>query len=271
MNDNIFSSLLGFVLSLILFFFLKKVMKLDRGPSSVITFILIVPILFFYTKDIKMLIGFSDSEIRVTDGFKPVKVYNKLKISNFTFKQIYIEKEITNYGYGIKNEKEKYVIEYSVNIVNKGEPIVTIDDPSGNLPIGFNEDLVLKKMDGIDGKENFINFGVEDGGSELFTINGEKIEYSTKNPINTNDEFICVGKILLDKEEFNELTTREYESYLYIRFGGTTKEKYSEPNGYGFIIKQDNYRVDLSDFISNNSKDLKYVIKKNVLKPSNNY
>ena len=152
MNDNIFSSLLGFVLSLILFFFIKKVMKLDRGPSSVITFILIVPILFFYTKDIKMLIGFSDSEIRVTDGFKPVKVYNKLKISNFTFKQIYIEKEITNYGYG-----------------------------------------------------------VEDGGSELFTINGEKIEYSTINPIKTNEEFICVGKIGLDKNGFNELTTREYE------------------------------------------------------------
>ena len=261
MNDNIFSSLLGFVLSLILFFFIKKVMKLDRGPSSVITFILIVPILFFYTKDIKMLIGFSDSEIRVTDGFKPVKVYNKLKVSNFTFKQIYIEKEVTNYGYGMKNETEKYVIEYSVNIVNKGEPIVTIDDPSGNLPIGFHEDLVLKNMDGIDGKEDLINFG-EVERSKLFTNNGEKIEYSTKNPINTNDEFICVGKILLDKEEFNELTTREYESYLYIRFGGTTKEKYSEPNGYGFIIKQDNYRVDLSDFISNNSKDLKYVIKK---------
>ena len=152
------------------------------------------------------------------------------------------------------------MIEYSVNIVNKGEPIITIDDPNGDLPINFDEDLVLKKMDGIEGKENYINYG-EVENSELFNTNGEKIIYSTNNPIKTNDEFICVGKIVLNKEGFKWLSTRQYESYLYIRFGGTTKEKYSEPNGYGFIIEQDNYAINLSDFVSKNSKEIKQKIK----------
>jgi hypothetical protein len=206
-------------------------------------------------------LGLTDSEIVLTEMVKPIKVYNKLEVSNFKLIKIGLSKKdkslIIN-GYDFN--KKEFFIEYSVDIKNIGDPIITIDDPNGQLPIGFDEELILRNLDGIEGKEEYLNFGDIKNGT-LFDKSGTIIEYSTIKPINTNDSFLCLGKIVLSLENIDNLLSRKYDSYLYISFTGTTKEKYNEPNnGMGFIIKQDNYKIDLSSFISSNSDLIKKYI-----------
>lgn len=186
------------------------------------------------------------NEIRLTELVKPVKMYDDLEVSDFQFNKIYPSND------NISGNKT-YVIEYSVNIKNNGEPLITIDDPDGKLPLTFNEELIFREIDGIEGKEEYGNFG-DILKSDLLTKSGEKIIYSTNSPINTNDEFKCIGKIVMNEDTFNDFLNRDYKSFLYISFGGTTKEMYSDSNGFGFVIKQDDFEVNLSDFLKNNFK-----------------
>lgn len=241
----IYSSIILGGIIYIISYSICKLIKLPDSGSKFISLVLTFVIPFYFGEKIKSSIGLTDSEITITEMVKPVKVYDDLEVSDLKLNKIYssVDKIMGN---------KIYIIEYSVNIKNNGEPIITIDDPNGNQPVGFNEDLVLRNLDGVEGKDEYLNF-TDIENSELLGGTGEKLVYSTINPIKTNDSFTCIGKIVLDKEDLNNLVSRKYDSYLYIRFGGTTKEKYNEPNGYGFVIKQDEYKIDLTSFLSSNS------------------
>jgi hypothetical protein len=203
-----------------------------------------------------LLPGWITNEIKLTEMVKPTKVYSKLEVSDFKLTKLEVFKK-DRWG----NKKENtFMIGYTIKIKNVGDPIITIDDPNGTNPVDFFEELVLRKLDDVEGKEDYLNFGDIER-SDLFDLNGNKIEYSTTNPIKTNDSFLCSGKILIDKDDLNTLISRKYEPYLYIRFSGTTKDKYEEPNGYGFIIKQDDYKINLTDFLSSNSELIKSILK----------
>jgi hypothetical protein len=247
--------ILGGIIYIITFNWFFRVVKLPEGLSVVVGLVLCSLVPFVWGEQIKSSVGLSD-EIRLTEMVKPTKVYSKLEVSDFKLTKFEVFKKDS---WGQKKENT-FMIGYTVKIKNVGDPIITIDDPNGTNPVGFFEDLVLRKLDDIEGKEDYINFGDVER-SDLFDLNGNKIEYSTTNPIKTNDTFVCEGKILVDKENLNTLFSRKYEPSLYIRFSGTTKDKYEEPNGYGFIIKQDDYKIDLTNFLSENSDLIKSFLK----------
>lgn len=255
MNEFLSSIILG-VIIYVISFTLCRVSKLPEGWSNIISLVLCFFVPLFYGQQIKSSIGLSDSEIRLTEMVKPTKVYSKLEVSDFKLTKFEIFKK-DRWG---QTKENTFMIGYTITIKNIGDPIITIDDPNGKNPVSFYEDLVLRKLDDVEGKEDYINFGDVES-SDLFDLNGNKIEYSTTNPINTNDTFICKGKILIDKDNLNTLFSRKYEPSLYIRFSGTTKDKYEEPNGYGFIIKQDDYKIDLTNFLSQNSDLIKSILK----------
>ena len=198
---------------------------------------------------------------------KPVNLYEDLEVFNLGFDKIYKRVKITSYGpYIPKSENVDYVIEYTCDIKNNGEEIIAIDDPNGTSPINFNESLIFRDIDGVEGKEEYVNFGDVESSDIYSYITNEKIIFSTRNPINPNTQFKCVGKIILPSDFFENFSkNRKYKSDLYIRFGGTTREKYKEPNGYGFIIKEKNYSKNLSDFINRNLNDIETIkIKENL-------
>lgn len=255
MNDILSGVILG-VIIYVVSYSICRVSKLPEGWSNIISLGLCFFVPLFYGQQIKSSIGLSDSEIRLTEMVKPTKVYSKLEVSDFKLTKFEVFKK-DRWG---QKKDNTYMIGYTIKIKNVGDPIITIDDPNGTNPVDFFEDLVLRKLDDVEGKEDYINFGDVER-SDLFDLNGNKIEYSTTNPIKTNDSFLCSGKILIDKDNLNTLISRKYEPYLYIRFSGTTKDKYEEPNGYGFIIKQDDYKIDLTKFLSENLVLIKSILK----------
>lgn len=209
--------------------------------SATLAIIATAVVSFLWGNKIKAAVGLEDDEIVLTENIRPMKVYDKMEVSGFKLDSI-------STGESILGAKT-YIIGYSVTIKNNGDPIITIDDPSGNRPVEFNEDLVLRNLDGVEGKDDYTNFG-EHENSALYDNAGKKIEFSAQNPIKTNDSFLCKGRLALEKEDIKNLVSRKHEAYLYLNFTGTTNDKYTEPNGFGFIIKQKEYKVDLSKFIA---------------------
>jgi hypothetical protein len=250
----------GFIIAVpivILTILVCKAIKLPEGWTNIISFCSAFLFPYFFGEQIMSFIGLNDGEIRLTEMVKPVKVYSKLEVSDFKLTKLEISKKKES---KYEENKYTYMIGYTIKIKNVGDPIIAIDDPNGTANVGFGEHLILRKLDGVDGKEDYTNFG-GGGSTDLLDLNGNEINYSTTNPIKTNETFTCISKIEIDKDDLNTLFSRKYEAYLYIHLYGTTKDKYKEPNGYGFIIKQDEYKIDLTNFLFENSDLIKSILK----------
>lgn len=241
------SFILGAVLALV-FTLVFRLLNFGEKSGSIALGLTIL-VSFLWGNKIKAFLGLADAEIVLTEDVRPMKVYEKIEASGFVLDSISTSENFLG---------KTYIIEYAVTLKNIGDPIVPINDMNGKFPINFNEELVLRNLDGIEGKDEYINFA-EHKYSKLFDKSGAEIVFSAQNPIKTNDVFLCKGKLELEKEDLKSLISRKHEAFLYLSFDGTTSEKYKESDSFGFIIKQEDYKVDLSKFLSEHpeiTKDL---------------
>ncbi len=262
MITNIIWIVIGVSTQLFVQLVLGKILRINTIQSFLTTVVILFVIWFFGGEKISILSGEKNEEIILTEMVKPVPLYTDMEISGFQLNKFYKRITTEKKDFGPSEKEINYVLEYSCFIENKGDPIITIDDPNGKSPISFDEELIFREIDGVDGKEEYINFGDTES-SELFQIpieNDKKVEFSTLNPIGTNTKFQCNGKIILPKDFMENFpSNRTYKSKLYISFKGTTKDKYKEPNGWGFVIKEKHYDIFIDNFINKNRNTIEIV------------
>jgi len=117
MNYIISSIILGVIIYIVTYL-ICRVSKLPERWSNFISLLLCFVVPYFFGQQIMSTIGLTDSEIRLTEMVKPVKVYSKLEVSDFKLTKLEIFKKKDS-----EYEENKYT--YTIGYIIKKKMLVT--------------------------------------------------------------------------------------------------------------------------------------------------